>query len=145
MAGNTLAPLGAAVAAESATRTPIKHVIVIIGENRSFDHVYATYKPVNKGDHVLNLLSKKIVNDDGSRGRIMAKSCNIRRLTPSHINSILQDALCGAAASGHRGPSTPYGCQFLGVATGTSCVTSANVAAIKAYENGLPDEYYQYL
>src|SRR5580700_9138547 len=26
--------------------TPIQHVIVIIGENRSFDHVYATYEPV---------------------------------------------------------------------------------------------------
>ena len=25
--------------------TPIKHVIVIIGENRSFDHVFATYVP----------------------------------------------------------------------------------------------------
>ncbi len=27
------------------TTTPIKHVIVIIGENRSFDHVFATYQP----------------------------------------------------------------------------------------------------
>ncbi len=27
------------------TRTPIKHVIVLIGENRTFDHVFATYKP----------------------------------------------------------------------------------------------------
>jgi phospholipase C len=27
------------------TLTPIKHVIVIIGENRTFDHVYATYRP----------------------------------------------------------------------------------------------------
>ncbi len=27
------------------TATPIKHVIVIIGENRSFDHVFATYVP----------------------------------------------------------------------------------------------------
>jgi len=27
------------------TVTPIKHVIVIIGENRSFDHVFATYVP----------------------------------------------------------------------------------------------------
>jgi len=26
-------------------RTPIKHVIVIVGENRSFDHIFATYKP----------------------------------------------------------------------------------------------------
>ena len=50
------------------TATPIKHVIVIIGENRSFDHVYATYKPVNKGESVLNLLSKKIVNADGTPG-----------------------------------------------------------------------------
>ncbi len=27
------------------TATPIKHVIIIIGENRSFDHVFATYVP----------------------------------------------------------------------------------------------------
>ena len=26
------------------TTTPIKHVIVIIGENRTFDHVFATYQ-----------------------------------------------------------------------------------------------------
>ena len=25
------------------TVTPIKHVIVVIGENRSFDHIYGTY------------------------------------------------------------------------------------------------------
>ena len=25
------------------TRTPIKHVIFLIGENRTFDHVFATY------------------------------------------------------------------------------------------------------
>ncbi len=47
--------------------TPIKHVIVIIGENRSFDHVYATYKPP-AGQTVSNLLSKGIVNNDGSPG-----------------------------------------------------------------------------
>jgi len=27
------------------TETPIEHLIVIIGENRSFDHTFATYKP----------------------------------------------------------------------------------------------------
>ncbi len=27
------------------TRTPIKHVIVLIGENRTFDHLFATYVP----------------------------------------------------------------------------------------------------
>jgi phospholipase C len=27
------------------TTTPIKHVVVIIGENHSFDNVFATYQP----------------------------------------------------------------------------------------------------
>jgi hypothetical protein len=27
------------------TASPIKHVIVIIGENRTFDHIFATYQP----------------------------------------------------------------------------------------------------
>src|ERR1700748_1326499 len=49
------------------TTTPIKHVIVIIGENRSFDHVFATYQPV-KGQSVWNLLSEGIVNADGTPG-----------------------------------------------------------------------------
>ena len=49
------------------TRTPIKHLIVIIGENRSFDHVFATYKP-REGQTVSNLLSKGIINADGTPG-----------------------------------------------------------------------------
>jgi phospholipase C len=49
------------------TATPIKHVIVLIGENRSFDNVYGTYNP-QPGQHVANLRSKKIVRDDGSLG-----------------------------------------------------------------------------
>ena len=49
------------------TASPIKHVIVIVGENRTFDHVFATYQP-RRGEHVENLLSKGIVNIDGSPG-----------------------------------------------------------------------------
>src|SRR5277367_1587563 len=49
------------------TTSPIKHVIIIIGENRSFDHVFATYVP-KKGQTVSNLLSKGIVNADGTPG-----------------------------------------------------------------------------
>lgn len=49
------------------TTSPIKHVIVIIGENRSFDHVYATYKPKN-GEKVFNLLSEGIIKANGDRG-----------------------------------------------------------------------------
>ena len=47
--------------------TPIKHVIMIIGENRTFDHVYATYKPRHH-QRISNLLSKGIVNPDGTPG-----------------------------------------------------------------------------
>ena len=50
------------------TQTPIKHVIVIIGENRSFDHVFATYAPKN-GQRVHNLLSEGIIKADGSPGQ----------------------------------------------------------------------------
>ncbi len=48
------------------TATPIKHVIIIIGENRSFDNVFATYVP--KHGTVSNLLSKGIIHADGSPG-----------------------------------------------------------------------------
>jgi len=49
------------------SKSPIKHVIVIVGENRSFDHVFATYKP-RHGETVDNLLSKHIINEDGTPG-----------------------------------------------------------------------------
>jgi phospholipase C len=57
---------GPACAAPAAT-TPIEHVIVIVGENRSFDNLFATYTPP-KGQSIANLLSKKIVNRDGTPG-----------------------------------------------------------------------------
>src|ERR1700733_9205285 len=49
--------------------SPIKHVIVIIGENRSFDHVFATYQP-QPGQRVHNLLSEGIVALDADKNAI---------------------------------------------------------------------------
>jgi phospholipase C len=54
------------------TASPIKHVIIIVGENRSFDHVYATYVPKNRGESVNNLLSEGIINADGTPGKNFA-------------------------------------------------------------------------
>jgi phospholipase C len=64
-----IANLGAPVpvAAQNTPVTPIKHVIVIIGEHRTFDHVYGTFKPKH-GQTVANLLSRGIVNADGTPG-----------------------------------------------------------------------------
>jgi phospholipase C len=47
--------------------SPIKHVIVIIGENHTFDNVFGTYQP-SKGQKVWNLLSEGIVNASGGAG-----------------------------------------------------------------------------
>ncbi len=55
------------------TTTPIKHVIIIVGENRTFDHLFATYRSPS-GDSVLNLLSEGIVNADGTPGPNFAKA-----------------------------------------------------------------------
>jgi phospholipase C len=56
------------------TATPIKHVIIIVGENRSFDHLFATYKPKNTEERVLNLLSEGILYADGAPGVNFAKA-----------------------------------------------------------------------
>jgi phospholipase C len=53
---------------DSATQSPIKHVIVLIGENRSFDHLFGVYKPKGEDQTISNLLSKRIVNADGTPG-----------------------------------------------------------------------------
>ena len=51
----------------AATATPIKHVIIIVGENHTFDNLFGTYKP-KAGQKIDNLLSKRIVTADGSPG-----------------------------------------------------------------------------
>ena len=67
LATSSVAPAYAA-GNDNNTASPIKHVIIIIGENRSFDHVFATYTPSNSTDTVLNLLSEGIVKADGTPG-----------------------------------------------------------------------------
>ncbi len=49
------------------TTSPIKHVIYIMGENRTFDHVFATYV-ARPGQSVWNLLSEGIITADGKPG-----------------------------------------------------------------------------
>jgi phospholipase C len=60
------------------TATPIKHVIIIVGENRSFDHLFATYAPSHAEEGILNLLSEGIVNADGTPGRHFARAHQYR-------------------------------------------------------------------
>jgi phospholipase C len=62
------------VGGDTKTATPIKHVIIIVGENRSFDHLFATYVSPNRDEKVRNLLSEKIINANGTPGPKFAKA-----------------------------------------------------------------------
>jgi phospholipase C len=48
-------------------RSPIRHVIVVVGENRSFDNVFGTYVP-SGSQTIWNLLSQGIVLNNGAPG-----------------------------------------------------------------------------
>jgi phospholipase C len=63
------------------TETPIKHVIVLIGENRTFDHLFATYVSPS-GDRVRNLLSEHIINADGTPGKEFGKAAQFQAIAP---------------------------------------------------------------
>jgi phospholipase C len=54
-------------AAPIRTATPIKHVVVIIGQNHTFDNVFATYQPP-PGQRVRNLRLEGIVTASGGPG-----------------------------------------------------------------------------
>jgi phospholipase C len=77
--GVTLA--NAAQSSQGSTKSPIKHVIVLIGENRTFDHLFATYVPKSR-DSVKNLLSEGIINADGSPGRHFSKAAQFQAVAP---------------------------------------------------------------
>src|SRR5579872_3272432 len=55
------------------TTTPIKHVIVVLAENSSFDHTFGTFRPRN-GQSIANLLSRGIVNENGTPGPNFGKA-----------------------------------------------------------------------
>jgi len=124
------------VTRESATTSPIKHVIVIIGENRSFDHVFATYVP-KKGQKVWNLLSEGIINADGTQG--------------PNFSQVEQQAAQDSASDGFL--LNPAKKTFPGSVLPAPLVGGPQDSYVKddsldlavASENGLPDDYYAYL
>ncbi|WP_233840205.1 alkaline phosphatase family protein [Dyella sp. 2HG41-7] len=118
--------------ASNRTRTPIKHVILLIGENRTFDHVFATYTPPH-GQTVNNLLSEGIVKADGTPGPNAAKAQQWQAsqtgdysVSPTHTSAYtnLPSMNTGGA------PTQPY---------------LASAAQAEAIEPGLPTAAYQEL
>ena len=118
---------------DSGTRTPIKHAVIIIGENRTFDHVFATYKPKHH-QRIHNLLSEGIVNEDGSPG--------------PHFDRARQMTAVDSAAQGYQvspGSKAPYAKLPPPLSGGPTNPYISDLATAKAVQAGLPDDYYPYL
>ena len=115
----------------TATATPIQHVIVIIGENRTFDHVFATYQP-KEDESILNLLSEGIVNADGTPG-------------PNFSSASQSSASDTSLFQLNPSSNTPYSVLPPVLAGGYTTAPFKSIGQAKKYENGLPNNYYVYL
>jgi phospholipase C len=120
------------------TASPIQHVIVIIGENRSFDHVYATYKPV-AGQTVSNLLSKGIITAQGTQGKNWALAAQSSALdnTTFAIDPGGKSQYENIPAPGTQGAPT--------VASDTSPAPFQTLAVAELAEPDLAGKYNNYL
>jgi phospholipase C len=67
LATSALCALSVAPASAKSPTTPIQHVIIIVGENHTFDNLFGTYQP-KPGQTIQNLLSRGIVKADGTPG-----------------------------------------------------------------------------
>ncbi len=133
------------------TVTPIKHVIVIIGENRSFDHVFATFVPKTPGVTVNNLLSEGIIALDADKNAIPGPNFEkAHQLAASDLGSsdpfllspptqdFPNDQLPAPLVGGPKVSYIPNECSS---STPISqCAASLTLA--QQSENGLPQSYY---
>ena len=151
---NSMAPFVAAAAAagesganDGNTTTPIKHVITIIGENRTFDHLFATYQPVNSNESVWNLLSQGIVNADGTPGPNYAAATQYQAMDTAADQMIY---LISPPKTGPYNTLPPplAGGGYTQTINGQSVDGQPpflKLSEALTYEYGLPPGYYKYL
>jgi phospholipase C len=96
--------------------TPIQHIIVVFGENRSFDHVFGTFVP-REGQTVHNLLSEGIVDVNGAAGpnykkahQFSALDTTLYTITPG--GKTLYPVLPAPLSGGNEFASDPGGEPF---------------------------------
>jgi phospholipase C len=88
------------------TTTPIKHVIILIGENRTFDNIYATYQP-QRGQTVWNLLSRGIISPSGGLGPNGAQSQQFQINQPYPAKYFIDALATGGKTAYQQAPGTP--------------------------------------
>ena len=117
---------------EADTATPIKHIIVLLGENRTFDHVFGTYVP-DRGQSVRNLLSEGIMNADGTPG-------------PNFDRARQWQAVDATTYSIHPTKTSPYvTLPAINIDGTPSAAPFPSVAAAESAEPALPDSAYDLL
>jgi acid phosphatase len=105
LATSALCILAIAPAFAKSPTTPIQHVIIIVGENHTLDNLFGTYTP-KPGQTIDNLLSKGIVNADGTPGPHFDKAK--QRIGSDEIRYNVETFSTGAYATLPQ-PYTTYG------------------------------------
>ena len=120
------------------THTPIKHVVIIVGENRTFDHLFGLYKPLY-GQKISNILSKGIVKEDGSPGPNFALA---KQFAATDTSTYSISPTTTTPYSKLPPPETDGSPQF---ASDSSPPPFATVAAAQAADHDLPSTYIKFL
>jgi phospholipase C len=128
-------PIGGAHANDGRTVSPIKHVIIIMGENRTFDHVFATFVP-REGEHVDNLLSKRIITKDGTpdvnygkAAQFAAVDNNFFSISPGTKTPYNTTSQKLQAPGTSYAPQTCYATVELASVNGPGCLATLSEAA----------------
>ncbi len=110
------------------TATPIKHVVVIFGENVSFDHYFATYP------HAANVAGERTQGSEAS-----APAFTARRDTPADIATLAHDGLLAPRNPNSVQPSRLTPSQAV------TCDQDHNYAAEQqAYNGGAMDKFVEF-
>ncbi|HET6378155.1 MAG TPA: alkaline phosphatase family protein [Methylocella sp.] len=109
--------------------TPIEHVVIIIGENRTFDHIFATYVP-RAGQTVSNLLSKGIITPSGAPGPNVALAQQYR----GSLKAPAKYSLVPTSKTPYKTLPPPDTTYANGSASDTSPPPFKTLAAASAYE-----------
>lgn len=128
------------------TASPIKHVIIIVGENRSFDHLFATYVPKSDDERVRNLLSEHIIKADGSPNENFDRAHQFQItsapnggkyfISAGSANKTLYTAL---PAPDLGGVQNPTGAPILGIPGGDPGLPAADQFLFGTGGTGLPN------
>jgi phospholipase C len=127
------------------TSSPIKHVIIIVGENRSFDHLFATYVPKSPDERVLNLLSEHIIKADGTPDEKFDRAHQFQITSPPNgasffisAGSTKKSLYSTLPAPDLGGVQNPPGADILGLPGGDPGLPAADQFLFGTGGTGLP-------